>query len=494
MFDNLKNKRVLFCYHTRTEYMAPPVFSEQQVLCGPYIRDGIGANGWATRSTLPFHVTEQQYDITKLVQSLPDHQKPEVVIVRADSFRNNFPMNIGQLGVPSVLILGDTQHGPSTNYFDPIRTLLNYALSEPYDFYVSDHTRHHMHFFIEAGLKNVHWLPALGVMEWGLSPSVERSYKLTFIGHTVCHPSRHQSLRALENAGLGIICGTFGQNDTAEHMNRSLLTFNKSLNGDLNLRTFEACFAGTCLLTDRLAPQSGLDLLFEPDHHIVTYESDQELIERTHELLRTPRRAFMIGKTAYLEAMRSHHPSLKVSQLSALIYGGDFPAIYRGDAEPRCRFDPTYPLTNLFHRISCYELLQEWHRQSDRLTILAMPDSDPKLAQDLVDLPRLSLLWRDHQAPDSFTTRGVAGQITLAPNAQGASASLVLAGSLNDIITLGTSLPPFILLTQRLTPTVKQALADRGFSILHEQYANLYCLNESFPPLSQSTPTEAKTT
>jgi hypothetical protein len=483
MPNQLKNKRVLFCYHTQIDYMAAPVFSEQQVLCGPFVPDGVGANGWPTLNAAHFDVRNLQYDIVEVVKSLPDHQKPEVLIVRADAFQANFPRNIGQLGIPSILILGDTQHGPHTDVFDPIRTLLRYAQSEPYDFYISDHTRHHLHFFIEAGLKNVHWLPALGVLEWGLTPQTEWTYPLSFIGNTSYHPARLQSLHALHQAGVPITHAKTDQKNTAIAMNRSLTTFNHSLNGDINLRTFEACFAGTCLLTDRLRPQSGFDLLFEADRHMVTYGSDQELVERAQALLNAPQRASQIGKAAYQEVMRAHHPTLKRDQLSALIYGSDFPALYRGDAEPRGRFDPKVPLLSLLNRIANYELLQEWHRLSKQLTILAMPDSDPKLAQDLVDLPRLSVLWRDHQAPDLFTTSGVAAQITLAPKAEGAAASLVLAGSPKDVTALGSSLPPFILLTRRATTTLKQALDERGFSAPHATYPNLYCLGAGFPPL-----------
>ena len=43
----------------------------------------------------------------------------------------------------------------------------------------------------------------------------------------------------------------------------SVVSFNASLNGDLNLRVFETLSAGGCLLTDRLSAQSGLDLILK---------------------------------------------------------------------------------------------------------------------------------------------------------------------------------------------------------------------------------------
>lgn len=487
MIDNLKNKKVLFCYHTHMHYMAPPIFSEQQVICGPFIKNGIGPNGWPLLDASPFDVKNSQYNIVEVVKHLPDHQKPDVLIVRADSFKANFPRNIGQLGIPSVLILGDTQHGLETDYFSPIRTLLNYAQSEPFDLYVSDHTRHHMHFFIEAGLKNVHWLPALGVKDWGLAPQPNRTHALSFIGGTKCHPSRLRSLAALTEAGLLTAQGTLLQQQAAKEMNHSLMTFNKSLNGDVNLRTFEAGFAGTCLLTDALRRQSGLDLLFQDGKHLITYDSDASLIEAARELMDNPLRAVQIGIAAHTETWRSHHPLLKTQQLSDMLYRGEMPPHFRGDAEKRGRYDPTYPLASLLQRIECYELLQEWHRQSESLSVLAMPESDPRLAQDLVDLPRLSVFWRAAQAPALFAETEVADQIQLTPQKPGADVSIALLGSPGDLDQLGESLPPFLLMTNGTSEQMKDALAQRGYSIRHQAYPTLYCRGQDSPAFTKST-------
>src|SRR5882762_6466257 len=43
------------------------------------------------------------------------------------------------------------------------RNLLDYVLSEPFAAVIFDYTRQHAHFFVEAGLRNVYWLPGFNV-------------------------------------------------------------------------------------------------------------------------------------------------------------------------------------------------------------------------------------------------------------------------------------------------------------------------------------------
>ncbi len=88
-------------------------------------------------------------------QNYPDW-KPDIFIAKVDSFFNVVPRNIQALDCIKILILGDTQHG-----IKPLEKMIEYAQSEPYDFYISDHKRHHLWYYHLAKIKNLFWLPGL---------------------------------------------------------------------------------------------------------------------------------------------------------------------------------------------------------------------------------------------------------------------------------------------------------------------------------------------
>jgi len=58
--------------------------------------------------------------------------------------------------LPKILILGDTQHGVK-----PLERMIEYAKSEEYDFYITDHKRHHLWYYYLARIPNLYWLPGL---------------------------------------------------------------------------------------------------------------------------------------------------------------------------------------------------------------------------------------------------------------------------------------------------------------------------------------------
>ena len=76
--------------------------------------------------------------------------------------------------------------------------------------------------------------------------------------------------------------------ETANIYADSHITLNISLNGDLNLRVFEALAAGGFLLTDELGEDSGLSRLFEAGRHLDTWRTPGELIEKIRHYLAHP--------------------------------------------------------------------------------------------------------------------------------------------------------------------------------------------------------------
>jgi len=183
-----------------------------------------------------------------------------VLLVKADATGRLFPRNLGAFSCPKVLLVGDTHHMQA-----PIRNLIEYAKSEPFDRIIFDHTRHHARWFFEAGCKNLHWIPALDFTFQKREISMRPARKLSFVGQAGrFHPYRCHVLEELKRAGLPLEVMQTSPSGAADVYADSEITLNITLNGDLNLRVFEALSAGGFLLTDQLTESSGLKALFTP--------------------------------------------------------------------------------------------------------------------------------------------------------------------------------------------------------------------------------------
>ena len=330
------------------------------------------------------------FDIRSIVCKLPREQTPELVIIKADATERCLPYNLTFLGCPKVLIVGDTHY-----LKNPISKLIRYALSEPFDYIIFDHTRHHAHLFAAAGVQNLYWLPAL---DYSYVPRQENissyDYPLTFVGQTgVYHPYRNWVLNHLKGKGfpLQVFQGTLVQ--TAEIYNKSLITLNISLNGDLNLRVFEALFSGGFLITDRLSESSGLNLLFKSGIHLETWSNKDELVEKVNYYTNNINLALDIRKKGYEEIMKSHHPDIKRKELFNLIYHGKVKNIYdlKNDLKCRAGVKSFKSVSNEFtdYLIKSYEIIQEIHRTSEYLLVYCDGDGfDIRFK----DLPRLEIL------------------------------------------------------------------------------------------------------
>ena len=120
---------LLFFLAPQTNYRQP-LFSAHEVFCGPD----------ATTERTPglvraLQVPAGSFDVGDVLRELPAAQQPELVIVKADATGRCLPSNLRRLKCPKVLLVGDTHH-----LRQPIRTLLRYALAEPFDFVVFDHS------------------------------------------------------------------------------------------------------------------------------------------------------------------------------------------------------------------------------------------------------------------------------------------------------------------------------------------------------------------
>ena len=161
-------KNVLFSTHTKPAYMPPPMYGENMVVCGPLYPNRKSADGTVISLNTP---VGQRYDIASVIAALPDEQKPDIVIARIDAGMGNVPVNIAAAGVPTLALLGDSHHMRA-----PLTNLLRYTLNERYDFHILDHNKQHAHWYLEAGLRNVVWIPAL-LLDANFKPPVADTKK-----------------------------------------------------------------------------------------------------------------------------------------------------------------------------------------------------------------------------------------------------------------------------------------------------------------------------
>src|SRR5216683_7639606 len=97
--------KILQSTHSTPDFIPPPPLEPHQVICGPMYPDRREAG-----RALSVKTALGDYDIAEVVSGLPPEQRPELVVVRADTSRANLPRNIAGLPCPAVLVVGDTHH------------------------------------------------------------------------------------------------------------------------------------------------------------------------------------------------------------------------------------------------------------------------------------------------------------------------------------------------------------------------------------------------
>jgi glycosyltransferase involved in cell wall biosynthesis len=456
-------KALLFFLSHQDNYRRP-LFSPNEVFCSPDT-EGRSISGKISALKTP----EGAFDVSTIVNQLPADQYPEIVVVKADATCRNLPRNLASLRCPKILIVGDTHH-----MAQPLNRVIAYARSEPFDQIIFDHTRHHAHFFAEAGLKSLHWLPAI---DYGYTPreiAATPAHAVTFVGQAGRHhPWRRAVLDHVKAAGLPLqmLRGTLAE--TADIYASSQITLNASLNGDLNLRVFESLAAGGFLLTDELSEASGLRLLFEPGRHLDTWSSAGELVEKIRHYLANPGEARRIRTEGQAEVRRAHHPAVKLREFYDLVFSGRVNPRYDLAIDQRfIQLAAPSPANSAAaqaqeRRRTAYEVLQGLHQRSSEVRIFCR---NPSALADLADLPRLRFV-----ALEELNTSPTAADASLS-----AAPAVGVLWADAPAAELAQWLPKFAG-RHAILPTADKALAEEfkawGFVANDEQRMHLQRLN-----------------
>lgn len=374
-------KVILFMLGPRAAYR-PILYSQNEIFCGPDCRDDYGHDGQVRQIRTP----AGSHDVATIKPRI-GWNDPDLVVVKADATGRNFPVNLSIFHCPKVLVVGNTQHLDS-----PIQRLLAYAQQEKFDFIASDHKRHHLHFFVEAGFPKVAWLPGLNVYPHPQPTAQKRTPHVLFVGQTgKFHPYRNYILGAIRESGLPLQVVSAPQEQAAALYARSLIALNCSLNGDLNLRVFEILSSGGFLLTDRLAPEAGLELLFKEGHAYEAWSDAGELIEKARHYLDHPKMVETIAERGCEAFWAKHHPHRKAAELMKWVFDDNLPVNYVMTLDLRTVVVPVGTSASVSARAAIYEEVQEQHLCRPRCRVLVGADVDAHVVLDLADLPRAEL-------------------------------------------------------------------------------------------------------
>jgi hypothetical protein len=385
--DPYADLKVLLHWHAQPTQRR---LSRRQVTIGPFCKDEQTADGVVSLQT-PLG----RFDIKSVVDRLPAHQRPDVFITVADSTKASLASNLAALDCPSVLVVGDTHHLEA-----PLRFMLGAVLAEPYGLVLGHGLPQHLHFLWHAVPNRLVSIPGIWVRHHDLPFREQRSHGAIFVGQVGrFHPYRGLALDAVGRANLPLEVVQLPEDQAARHYGDAVLALNVSLNGDISQRTFEVLGHGGCLLTDRLAPESGLERMFQPGEHLVCFDDLDDLAAKMRHYLQHPDQALAIARRGFEAYRRDHHPDIKRRQLfSALLRDGRYPA--PAWVDPRAQTPDADEPQGLMARVLVYEHVQEQHRTVARLHALATPAVDARTLTDLADLSRLVLRrWRPAAAP-----------------------------------------------------------------------------------------------
>jgi hypothetical protein len=379
-------KRILVSWYCDPAYIPPFTLSERQTVVGPKVRPDQPLAMFAGRTP------RGRYRLKDALASSGLETKFDAIVVWADASGENVPLELDEFDCPKVLCVGDTQHCPS-----PLRKVLDYARHAKYDFVLSSHNRQHLHWFAAAGFPNVAWLPGIKVRHLPRPFETSRKSCVSFLGHAgQHHPRRWRLLQTLHRA-VPLVAARGSRDHAADMCASSVVSFNASLNGDLNLRVFETLSAGGCLLTDRLSAQSGLDLILKDGEDFAGYDGVDECVEQARFLLAHPEVALKLARSGHDAFVSSMLPERRAGQLLSWIFDGQLDEVFRCPRHPAAAAQDA----PLGERLRIYEELQELHRVEETPRVLFTEGVAEAYLLDALDLRRLrlSILTNENRTP-----------------------------------------------------------------------------------------------
>jgi hypothetical protein len=223
----------------------------------------------------------------------------------------------------------------------------------------------------------------------------ERGVMVSFFGQAgKYHPRRKRLLDALQNSGLPFVSHPMPREEGLKLFARSLISFNASLNGEFNLRVFEAASTGSMILTDRITEHTGLELFFREGESMVTYGDEAELVEKAGYYLKHTDKALAIARKGAQIYQRHFTREARRDAFMRLLEGRSPPEPFLLKDEPRCWVRPASTneqMQALVQRMALYEWVQDKHRTDETVSVDVMSANAALVVSDISDLFRVSV-------------------------------------------------------------------------------------------------------
>ncbi len=341
----------------------------------------------AVKAGQAISVPSGTFDVELIQAQLPDTFQPDFVSLSA-RVMTFIPRGLEKFNCPKVMKIGDTFH-----YGDgSLSGIIRYCQMLDCDYHWTYQSVHHLHFFIESGLKNVFWLPATIVIDpYVPLNATQISNTIVFRGsESELHCYRRFILQRLQSAFIPIDIQSKPYRTCLEDYAKAHIVINCSLNGDSNRRVFEVLMAGGFLISDRISFQTGLYTLFQEGVHFEGYGNESELIEKIQYYLTHPEKAKQIAATGQQKLLECYSQQAAQQNLYRYVIHNEIAAPFRVEHDTRIQAIQTDSTLKL--RIKLYELIQELHRVYRSLNLLYHNGENAALASDLADLPRLNVI------------------------------------------------------------------------------------------------------
>jgi Glycosyl transferases group 1 len=380
--------KILYSTHTSPDDLPALTLNKDQIIVGPNYPD----------SAQSIKIAAGRYDIEPVISRLrAGGWEPDLTLVLADSSQQCMPFNIASIPGCKILLVADTHYGDN-----PLGKMLAYAMEEPFDRIAVIHDPHHLHWFSEANITRPGYIPPVFIPNVNVRNfrqdyfNRKREPTVAFVGQIgKFHSRRKYLLDVIKNAEIPLVVTQTSAEKAATIYNQVQITFNCSLNGELNMRVFEVMAAGGFLITDRLSRQSGLDQLFKEDVHYVAYDSGNELIEKLRYYLANPTKCLDIATAGQIAYLQLHQPARRADDLFCL-ERGDYETLLKAYA-----FDKRASLggwefgEELAGRVAVYQAMQDfalWHEpEKEQIDVVVDAALGARCVSDLVDLPRLKI-------------------------------------------------------------------------------------------------------
>ena len=386
-----KDLRVLTFMLSRRENYREKMFSDHEVFCGPDWKTLKTPNGFKVIQT-PVGIL----DIQEIIKHLPEHQHPDLLIVKTNSSHRNIPVNLSSLDCPKVLVL-DKTHCSSP----AIRSLAIYAKQEQFDYICSEENRQHLHFFRDLGFKNVFWTPGLNIKPF------KQAFRLSRKKEIVVAPPFYPDqkfpshlVHSLTNDEMPVRILNKSPQEAADLYNRSEICLNFSTNGNINSEFFEVLSSGGFLLSDKLSSESGINDILEEGVHFKEYSSSKELLELSRYYLEHSMEAQAIARAGLEAYEKNLSPEIVVNNLFKYVFEDSLDEKYK--IESRTGNSISFSENGL-KRISRYEWVQSLQFNSVDTSISVSPKVKRRLFEDIKDLHRVKIhSLKDHAVVDKL--------------------------------------------------------------------------------------------